>query len=165
MPSIRTPFKGLVLAGLLATLGATAFAADAPPPPPPPAAGMTPHDPAKMQEHMLKRQAALKAQLKITAAQEGAWTTFTSSMQPPAKGPRPDKADFEKLTTPERIDKMRAMRAERDAEMDKRADATKAFYSVLSPEQQKVFDAHAMPHMRGGPGDHGDSDGHPPRKG
>ncbi|MEO5794169.1 MAG: Spy/CpxP family protein refolding chaperone [Rhodoferax sp.] len=164
MPSIRTPFKSLVLAGLLATLGATAFAADAPPPPPP-AAGMAPHDPAKMQEHMLKRQAALKAQLKITAAQEGAWTTFTSSMQPPAKGPRPDKADFQKLTTPERIDKMRAMRTERDAEMDKRADATKAFYAVLSPEQQKTFDTHAMPHMRGGPGEHGGPDGHPPRKG
>lgn len=153
MASPRTPFKSLVLAGLLATLGATAFAADAPSPPPP-AAGMAHHDPAKMQEHMQKRQAALKAQLKITAAQEGAWTTFTTSMQPPAKGPRPDKAEFEKLTTPQRIDKMRAMRAERDAEMDKRADATKAFYAALTPEQQKVFDAHAMPRM------HGDRDGH-----
>ncbi|WP_367848279.1 Spy/CpxP family protein refolding chaperone [Rhodoferax sp. WC2427] len=151
MASPRTPFKSLVLAGLLATLGATAFAADAPPPP---AAGMAHHDPAKMQEHMQKRQAALKAQLKITPAQEAAWTTFTASMQPPAHGPRPDKAAFEKLTTPERIDKMRAMRAERDAEMDKRADATKAFYAALTPEQQKVFDAHAMPRMHGGPGDH-----------
>ncbi|BDT70009.1 hypothetical protein os1_42010 [Comamonadaceae bacterium OS-1] len=160
MASPRTPFKSLVLAGLLATLGATAFAADAPPPPPP-AAGMAHHDPAKMQEHMQKRQAALKAQLKITPAQEAAWTTFTASMQPPAHGPRPDKAAFEKLTTPERIDKMRAMRAERDAEMDKRADATKAFYAALTPEQQKVFDAHAMPRMHGGPGDH---EGHP-RKG
>ena len=161
MASTRTPFKSLVLAGLLATLGATAFAADAPPPPP--AAGMAQHDPAKMQERMQKRQADLKAQLKITAAQEAAWTTFTTSMQPPAKGPRPDKADFEKLTTPERIDKMRAMRTTRDAEMDKRADATKAFYAVLSPVQQKVFDAHAMPHMRGGPGD--GPDGHRPHKG
>ncbi|WP_295957213.1 Spy/CpxP family protein refolding chaperone [Rhodoferax sp.] len=161
MPSPRTPFKSLVLAGLLASLGGMAFAAATEPPPPP--AGMAQHDPAKMQEHMLKRQAALKAQLKITAAQEGAWTSFTTSMQPPAKGPRPDKADFEKLTTPERIDKMRAMRTERDAEMDKRADATKVFYAALSPEQQKVFDAHAMPHMRGGPG--GGPDGRPPHKG
>ena len=104
---------------------------------------------------MLKRQAALKAQLKITAAQEGAWTTFTTSMQPPARGVRPDKGDFDKLTTPERIDKMRAMRTEHDAAMDKRADATKAFYATLSPEQQKVFDANAMPRMHGGPGDHG----------
>lgn len=148
MPSTRPPFIGFVLAGLLATLGATAFAAEAPPPPPP--AAMAPHDPAKMQEHMQRRQAMLKTQLKITAAQEAAWATFTTSMQPPTNNPRPDKADFEKLTTPERIDKMRAMRTKRDAEMDQRADATKAFYATLSPEQQKVFDANAMPHMRGG---------------
>ena len=41
-------------------------------------------DPAKMQEMMAKRQAELKAQLKITAAQEPAWNTFIASMQPPA---------------------------------------------------------------------------------
>ena len=157
MSSIYTPFKGLVLTGLLATLGASAFAADAAPPAPPPPAGMAQHDPVKMQENMLKRQAALKAQLKITAAQEGAWTTFSTSMQPPAKGARPNEADFDKLTTPERIDTMRAMRVERDAAMDKRADATKVFYAALSPEQQKVFDAHAMPRMHGGRGDHGGS--------
>ena len=163
MPSTRTPFKGLVLAGLLASVGSMAFAAATEPPPPPPPAGMAQHDPAKMQENMRKRQAALKAQLKITAAQEGAWTSFATSMQPSARGPRPDKADFEKLTTPERIDKMRAMRVQRDADMDKRADATKAFYAVLSPEQQKVFDAHAMPRMHGGPD--GSPDGRPPHKG
>ena len=151
MASPRTPFKSLALAGLLATLGATAFAADATPPPAPAPAGIAHRDPAKMQEQMLKRQAALKAQLKITPAQEIAWTTFATSMQPSAKEGRPTKADFEKLNTPERIDKMRAMRTERDAAMDKRADATKAFYAVLSPEQQKLFDAHAMPRMHGGP--------------
>lgn len=165
MASIRTPFKGLVLAGLLATLGASAFAADAPPPPPPSAhgahgahgahAGKAQHDPAKMQAHMQKRQAELKAKLKITAAQEAAWTSFTTSLQPPAaKGPRPDRAEFAKLTTPERIDKMQALRTERDAAMDKRGEATKTFYAALAPEQQKVFDANAL-HPMDGPGDHG----------
>ncbi|WP_394788146.1 Spy/CpxP family protein refolding chaperone [Rhodoferax sp.] len=161
MTSARTPFKGLVLAGLMAAMGSAAFAAapDAPPPPPP---GMGHrHDPAEMREHMLKRQAALKAKLNLTAAQEGAWSTFTAALQPPAKGPRPDRAEFDKLTTPERIDKMRALRTERDAEMDKRTDATKVFYAVLTPEQQKVFDANAMPHP-GQPG-HGGPDGHGPQ--
>lgn len=158
MASPRTPFKSLVLAGLLATVGAAAFAADAPPPPPAAATtGMAQHDPAKMQaqmqEHMQKRQADLKAKLKLTAAQEPAWTTFTSSMQPPAHGPRPDKAAMEKLTTPERIDKMRALHAERSAQMEKRAEATKAFYAALTPEQQKVFDANTMQHH--GRGEHG----------
>jgi Spy/CpxP family protein refolding chaperone len=109
------------------------------------------HDPAKMQAWMAKRQAELKAMLKITPAQESAWTTFTASMQPPARmmgGERPmaaQRAELDKLTTPERIDKMKALRtqrmAEMNAEMDKRGDAAKAFYAVLSPEQQKTFDA------------------------
>lgn len=163
MASTRTPFKSLVLAGLMATVGAAAFAADAPPPPAAAAAttGMAKHDPAKMQakmqERMQKHQADLKAKLKLTAAQEPAWSTFTASMQPPAHSPRPDKAAMEKLTTPERIDKMRALHAERGAHMDKRAEATKAFYAALSPEQQKVFDANTMHH--GGRGEHGGREG------
>ena len=116
------------------------------------------------QERMAKRQAELKTKLKITPAQEGAWTTFTAAMQPPAgsmMGMRHDpkvKAEMDKLTTPERIDKMQAMRAERmktmSAEMDKRGAATKAFYSVLSSEQKAVFDAVAMRGGRHG-GGHG----------
>jgi Spy/CpxP family protein refolding chaperone len=42
--------------------------------------------------------------------------------------------------------------------MDKHAEATKALYAVLTPEQQKVFDAHAMPGrggMQGKPGGRG----------
>jgi periplasmic protein CpxP/Spy len=122
-----------------------------------------------MAERMAKRQAELKAKLKITPAQEGAWTTFTAAMKPPANmaggmgmmhhDPKM-KAEMDKLTTPERIDKMQAMRAERmktmSAEMDKRGAATKAFYVVLSSEQKAVFDAVAM-HAgeHGGKGDHG----------
>ena len=124
----------------------------------------------RMAERVAKRQAELKAKLKITPAQEGAWTTFAASMQPPAGGMRSMhhdpkvKADMDKLTTPERIDKMRALRVERmsaiTAEMDKRGTATKAFYAVLSSEQKAVFDAVAMHGGRHGSGhgmggDHG----------
>ena len=111
-----------------------------------------PMDPAKMQAMVAQRQAALKESLKITPAQEGAWTAFTSTLQPSAdmhKRRMEMRAEMDKLTTPERIDKMRALRTQRDAEMDKRADATKSFYAALSPEQQKVFDAQPM---RGGQG-------------
>ncbi|WP_296490631.1 Spy/CpxP family protein refolding chaperone [Rhodoferax sp.] len=108
-------------------------------------------DPAKMQARMEQRQAALKAQLKLTAAQEPAWTTFTAALKPPAgmmKDRQATMADMAKLTTPERMDKMKEMRAQRMAEMtaamDKRAESTKTFYAVLTPEQQKVFDAQAM---------------------
>lgn len=113
--------------------------------------GMGKLDPARMQAMMDKRHAALKTELKITATQEAAWTSFVEAHKAPAgmtaKQPAA-MADMAKLTTPERIDKMKEMRAQRMSEMttnmDKRGEATKAFYAVLTPEQQKVFDAHAM---------------------
>lgn len=169
--------NGLLLAGLLATAGASAMAQGAPAAPAAaPAAATKPatayagdhhkmgrHDPAKMQAWMAKRQAELKAKLKLTPAQEGAWTSYTTAMKPPAHmGQRPtaeQRAEFDKLTTPERIDKMRALRTQRmadmNAAMDQRGEATKAFYAALSPEQQKVFDAeHKRSGARDGRGHH-----------
>lgn len=158
--------KHFVVAGLLASMGLAVFAQT--PAAPQPAPGAAPqaharmggHDPAKMQQRMAERhakhQAELKNQLKITASQEPAWTAFTASMTPPAGMQRPDRAEFDKLTTPQRIDKMRELRVQRDAQMDKRADATKTFYAALTPEQQKVFDSNAMRgHGGKGKGGHG----------
>jgi protein CpxP len=108
------------------------------------------HDPAKMQAFMAKRQAELKAKLNITPEQEGSWSSFTAAMKPPAMGgmERPDRAEFDKLTTPERIDKMQTLRDKRQAAMNQtmnqRGEATKAFYSTLTPEQKKVFDAESL---------------------
>lgn len=109
------------------------------------------HSEAKMKEHFAKRAAALKAKLKITPEQEASWTSFTATMAPPVMQ-RPNHAamhaEMEKLTTPERIDKMQAMREQRHndmkAQMDKRAEATKAFYNTLSAEQKKVFDVETL---------------------
>jgi Spy/CpxP family protein refolding chaperone len=149
----NTSLYSLALASLLATIGASAMAQNAPTVPTAPAAQtgsrMDKHDPAKMQAMMAKRQTELKASLKITPAQEGAWTTYTAAMQAPAgmhARPTPDqRAELDKLTTPQRIDKMREMRNQRttdmSASMNKRGDATKALYAALTPEQQKAFDA------------------------
>ena len=120
------------------------------------------HDPAAMQAGMARRQADMKARLGITADQEAAWTRFTAAMQPPAR-PMPtgqpmagQRAELDKLTTPERIDKVRALRSERmaqmQAEIDKRGEATKAFYAALRPDQKIVFDAE---HRMHGGGHHG----------
>jgi len=104
-------------------------------------------DPARMEAFMAKRAEQLKAKLKITATQESAWTAFIAGMKPPARKVenRPDPAELAKLTTPERIDKMHALRVqhhtEMNAAMDQREAAVKTFYAVLTPEQQKVFDA------------------------
>lgn len=158
---MKSIFKPLLLAGLLATAGFTAVAASGYD-----CAGMMDHgggkhhermgkmDPAKMQARMDKRFDALKAQLKITAAQESAWTAYTTAMKPPAglMAKHPDPAELQKLSTPERIDKMQALHTQRMTEMNvamtQRGDATKVFYATLSPEQKKVFDDNAMP--RGG---------------
>ena len=187
LSSLRAPLSRLMLAGLLATAGVGAIA-QMPTTAAPAASGMPAatagahgghmdrHDPAKMQARVAKRLAEMKAKLKITPAQEGAWTTFTAAMQPPAgmatrtgwrQAPE-QRAEMAKLTTPERIDKMRAMRTERMTEMnttmDKRGEATKAFYAALTPEQQKVFDAeHAA--MRGGRHGGGHQGGMEHRKG
>ncbi|MDD5336263.1 MAG: Spy/CpxP family protein refolding chaperone [Rhodoferax sp.] len=126
--------------------------------------GMGRMDPAKMQARMEKRLAVLKAVLKLTPAQEGAWTSFTASLKPPAdlQVKHPDAIEMAKLTTPERIDKMKAVHTQHmndmNAAMDKRAEATKTFYAALTPEQQKVFDASTLRHWvfaghRGGPRD------------
>ena len=152
--------NGFVLAGLLATVGASALAQGAPAAAVagPTATGqpaghrMGHHDPAQLQSMMAKRQAEMKVKLQLTPAQEGAWTNFTAAMQPPAYvRPTPEqRAELYKLATPQRIDRMKELRTQRTSEMnaavDKRGEATKRFYAVLSPDQQKTFDAEHKKH-------------------
>ena len=116
-------------------------------------------DPARMQAMMEQRQAAIKAQLKLTAVQEPAWASYTAAVKPPAglmAMQRPDPAEMAKLSTPERIEKMKKLQTERHTAMttamDKRAEATKVFYAVLTPEQQKTFDAATLPGQGRGQG-------------
>ncbi|MFZ3219994.1 MAG: Spy/CpxP family protein refolding chaperone [Rhodoferax sp.] len=159
---MKPGFKSLVVAGLLATAGLAAYSQ-------PSDAGCGygygsmmgggyqqggrqwgPHggrmDPARIDAYVAKRSADLKAKLKITAAQESAWTAYTAAMKPPATvlDKRPDRAELDKLSTPERIDKMRSLRtqqlADMNAALDQRDEATKTLYAALSAEQKKVFD-------------------------
>ena len=96
---------------------------------------------ARMQRHMDRRTADLKAKLKLSAEQDSAWNAYVAAMKPPAVSAHPSRAELDKLTTPERLDKMREWRKLHEAEMDKRDDATRAFYATLTAEQKKVFDA------------------------
>jgi hypothetical protein len=111
----------------------------------------------KMREHKSEHKGArhtkdlgeLKSKLNLQAAQEPAWNTFTQSMQHPARMARPERASLEKMTTPERLDMMQAMKTQRDAHMQQRADATKAFYATLNAEQKQVFDKETARWMKG----------------
>ena len=109
---------------------------------------------AKMGERHANHMAELKSKLNLEAGQEAAWTVFSQNMQPPAPPvAKPDFKAMEKLTTPQRIEQIQAHQAQRDAQMQKNAEATKLFYAGLNPLQQKVFDAEtlkAMRHFKGG---------------
>ena len=86
--------------------------------------------------------------LKLTPEQEAAWKTFASATQPQMHhrpGDRQAMRDgFEKLNTPQRLDRMQAMAEVRRTRMLERIQAIKAFYAQLSPAQQSVFDADPM---------------------
>ena len=176
---MKSAFKSLAIAGLLASAGFVTVAqpmgqgaagmpmmgASSPMQPGAKMGMRSSRDPAKMEAMMAKRHADLKARLTLTAEQEGAWSTFTAAMKPLAQTDpkRPDRAEMDKLTTPERIDRMHALRTEHmtamNAAMDKREDATKTFYAALNADQKKVFDAeHAR--MGGRHGEHRGPWGH-----
>jgi uncharacterized protein with PIN domain len=160
-------FKPLLIAGLLATAGLTAFS-QAPVKAMSDCMGyermdhMERMNPARMQAWMDKRHAALKAKLKLSAAQEADWTTYLVAMKPPM-GMMDKKAQHDelaKLSTPERIDKMKALRSQHMTEMntamDKQGEASKTFYATLTPEQKKAYDEAAVAHYAGKGAMHGD---------
>jgi periplasmic protein CpxP/Spy len=165
---MKSTRKHILAAALVAVLGAGAFAQTQPAPAQPgqPPMMMMMHrgeradhgaDRARMmQERMARRHAEFKAKLQITPAQEAAWNAWTQAMRPAANRPqRPNLVEIARMTTPQRLDKRREMRNARNAEQDRRADATKAFYGQLSAAQQKTFDEQSFGMMgRGGRGGH-----------
>jgi hypothetical protein len=154
---MKARLKPLLLAAALAATAATTFAQ----PGPAGGAGMgpgagqpEPERAARMQErrqeHMARRAADLKAKLKLTPEQEKAWKDYAAAMKPPARAPQPNRAEIDKLSTPERLDKMRELRKLHEAEFDKRDAATRTFYGTLSAEQKKIFDDNTGRHFREG---------------
>lgn len=154
------PLHTLILAAALSTLAGYSMAQPTPgtgPGADPAAHGqsmnmrmrMDKHDPAKMQTRMAQRLAELKVKLNVTPAQEAAWTTYTEAIKTtPHTTPRASMAashaELSQLTTPERLDRMRVLQTEHMAamttRMDHRTNAIKAFYAVLTADQQKAFD-------------------------
>lgn len=113
-------------------------------------------DPAKFKEHFAKRQAQLHDKLKLNASQEAAWNTYAAAVTPPDFSKRPDRAEWAKLSAPERMERMLNQLKEHEARLTSRLAATKTFYAVLTPEQQKVFNDNTGPGHR----HHGRHHGH-----
>ncbi|HYD95788.1 MAG TPA: Spy/CpxP family protein refolding chaperone [Noviherbaspirillum sp.] len=139
MKTLRKRF----LAGLIAAgIGAASFgalAADCGPMGAGPA-GFGGGAPERMKARIEKRQTELHGKLKLNANQEAAWKAFTAKMAPPASIPRPDRAEIEKLPAPERMERMLGFMQQGEKHLADRIAATKEFYAVLTPEQQKIFD-------------------------
>lgn len=104
---------------------------------------------AKWEARRAEHVSELKEKLKLSPDQEAAWDTFARAAQPGMRHASADRQamrdEFEKLSTPQRLDKMMAMSDAHRTRMVERNQAIKAFYAQLNPEQQKVFDAEAMP--------------------
>lgn len=128
----------------------------------------------RMQARMAERQAKLKADLNLSAEQEPAWNAFMARMDAVkgshGKRGQNERSNWSELTTPERLDKMQARMAEREAIMNQRSDAIKSFYANLNADQKKVFDSQRMGSyqhtgMKGGHHKGGHKHHHPGGKG
>lgn len=111
---------------------------------------------AKWEARRAEHLSELKEKLKLRPDQEVAWNTFASATQPGMRRAGADRqamrGEFEKLNTPQRLDRMLAMSELRRTRMLERTQAIKAFYAQLSPAQQSVFDAEF--HAQRGAGHH-----------
>ena len=108
--------------------------------------------PEQREQFRAQRIAKLHDELKITPAQESAWTAFVNAMQPPAHAQH-DRAAWTHLTAPERMAKMIEMQKQRTAALEQRQGALNTFYSTLSADQKKTFDEKAS-HFGHGRGMH-----------
>ncbi len=108
---------------------------------------------ARMAEMWAKRQAKLHDLLKLTAAQEPAWTTYQAAIKPaPRTG---EHAALSTLSAPDRLSKMIEMAKQHTTAMEGHLAALNTFYGTLTAEQKAIFDANTMggakaPHHRMG---------------
>jgi len=100
---------------------------------------------AKRAQKRAKRVAKLHDELRITPAQENAWNAFVASMKPAQRADhqRGARTAMATLSAPERAQKMIERQKQRTVFMEQRLAALNSFYSVLSPDQKKVFDEKA----------------------
>lgn len=140
---MKTLHKAFVMSAAVMVFGAAALPAMAEEAPQHQYAA-TKFDPVKMQERMDAHAKRMHDTLKITPAQEGAWQAYLSALKSnmPQHG-QFDRAAFKDMPAPQRMEKRIEMAKAHLARMESNLAATKTFYAVLTPEQQKLFDEKA----------------------
>jgi hypothetical protein len=154
MKNIRNALISIGVLGVSFPAAAAAQATD--PVRPPSQATMHAGDEEGMRERREARRREhvqlLRDALALRPNQEAAWRAFIAAMAPREammehRGlQRPDAAP---LTTPQRLDRMAEHMRGAQAEFERHADAIRRFYGVLSPSQQRTFDAFFVLFHRG----------------
>ena len=116
------------------TLALTGPLAAQPRQPPPPESGQSVDD--------------LHDALRLRPDQERAWQVFDEASRPDPQEEDRQRNAFERmgsLRAPQRFDlSIQMMRSDLEA-TERRANALRAFYATLSPEQQAIFDRETLP--------------------
>ena len=85
--------------------------------------------------------AQMKNELKITSAQESVWNQFVEANTQTFRPSRAATAEqYNRMTTPQRIEYTRQLRAEQQQLVTRRENASLSLYNQLSPAQRKAFD-------------------------
>jgi lysyl-tRNA synthetase class I len=89
------------------------------------------------------RLSGLKSELKITAAQESAWKTFSDQAKQQAEAMQAlmnTAQSSAQATAPERLELRNQIMKKRQEQMEKGTAAFKELYAVLTPEQKALAD-------------------------
>ena len=100
------------------------------------------------------RLAGLKSELKITAAQEGAWNAYADEAKKQAEAMvklHETMRGSTVATLPERLELRNQMWKARDARHEAMATKTKDLYAALTPEQKSIADRRLGGFGMGGP--------------
>jgi hypothetical protein len=100
--------------------------------------------PAMMESHVEGRIAFLKAELKITPAQEKLWDGYAAALRASAQDMAGMRATMTTMMTttalPERLDAVESMMSDRLAQLKKIKAAALPLYATLSTEQKATAD-------------------------
>lgn len=99
---------------------------------------------ARMADMFAKHQARLHELLKLTPAQEPAWTAYQNAIKPALPAEHIDHAAIAKMPAPERLAKMIDLSKQRTLTMEGHLGALNTFYGQLTTEQKAIFDDHVM---------------------
>lgn len=101
------------------------------------------------------RLSGLKAELKITAAQESAWKVFADQSKQQAEAMQALMTTVQgsaQASAPERLELRNQVMTKREEQMAKGTAAFKELYAALTPEQKALADQHVGFGMMGGRG-------------